>query len=110
MSDTCDLLCLDLRKAEAVRAAQPGDTVRGDLAVKIFGPNPDELRRLAGEIVQTLQALPGSEDVITAQNGGVQYYRIEIDRQAAGRRGERRARVRVRLRFACVRSRRARCR
>lgn len=70
-----------------MRTSEMLSGVRGDLAVKIFGPNADELSRLAGEIVQTLQALPGSEDVITAQNGGVQYYRIEIDRQAAGRLG-----------------------
>lgn len=70
-----------------MRTSEMLSGVRGDLAVKIFGPNADELGRLAGEIVQTLQALPGSEDVITAQNGGVQYYRIEIDRQAAGRLG-----------------------
>ncbi len=70
-----------------MRTSEMLSGVRGDLAVKIFGPNAGELDRLAGEIVQTLQALPGSEDVITAQNGGVQYYRIEIDRQAAGRLG-----------------------
>lgn len=70
-----------------MRTSEMLSGVRGDLAVKIFGPNADELGRLAGEIVQTLQALPGSEDVITAQNGGVQYYRIDIDRQAAGRLG-----------------------
>ena len=70
-----------------MRTSEMLSGVRGDLAVKIFGPDTQELARLAGEIVQTLQALPGSEDVITAQNGGVQYYRIDIDRQAAGRLG-----------------------
>lgn len=70
-----------------MRTSEMLSGVRGDLAVKIFGPNADELGRLAAEIVQTLQSLPGSEDVITAQNGGVQYYRVDIDRQAAGRIG-----------------------
>jgi cobalt-zinc-cadmium resistance protein CzcA len=70
-----------------MRTSEMLSGVRGDLAVKIFGSNADELGRLAGEVVQALQALPGSEDVITAQNGGVQYYRIAIDRQAAGRMG-----------------------
>jgi cobalt-zinc-cadmium resistance protein CzcA len=70
-----------------MRTSEMLSGVRGDLAVKIFGANAQELNRLAGEVVQLLQALPGSEDVITAQNGGVQYYRIDIDRQAAGRLG-----------------------
>jgi heavy metal efflux system protein len=70
-----------------MRTSEMLSGVRGDLAVKVFGPNADALERLAGQIAQTLQALPGSEDVITAQNGGVQYYRIEIDRAAAGRLG-----------------------
>lgn len=55
--------------------------------MKVFGPNAEELSRLAGSIVQVLQALPGSEDVLTAQNGGEQYFRVAIDRQAAGRLG-----------------------
>ena len=70
-----------------MRTSEMLSGVRGDLAVKIFGADAQELNRLAGEVVQLLQALPGSEDVITAQNGGVQYYRIDIDRQAAGRLG-----------------------
>ncbi len=70
-----------------MRTSEMLSGVRGDLAVKVFGSNADELARLAEEIVKTLQALPGSEDVLTAQNGGVQYFRIEIDRTAAGRIG-----------------------
>jgi len=70
-----------------MRTSEMLSGVRGDLAVKIFGPNPDELARLAGQVVQTLQAISGSEDVMTAQNGGVQYLGVTIDRVAAGRLG-----------------------
>ncbi len=70
-----------------MRTSEMLSGVRGDLAVKVFGPNPEELNRLAGEIVRVLEGLPGSEDVLTAQNGGVQYYRVAIDRIAAGRLG-----------------------
>ena len=70
-----------------MRTSEMLSGVRGDLAVKVFGSNADELSRLAGEIVTVLQSLPGSEDVLTAQNGGVQYFRIQIDRMAAGRLG-----------------------
>jgi cobalt-zinc-cadmium resistance protein CzcA len=70
-----------------MRTSEMLSGVRGDLAVKVFGPNADELNRVAARIVQVLEALPGSEDVLTAQNEGVQYLRVAIDRVAAGRLG-----------------------
>lgn len=70
-----------------MRTSEMLSGVRGDLAVKIFGPNAEELSRLAQSVVQVLQELPGSEDVITTKNDGVQYLRVAIDRQAAGRLG-----------------------
>ncbi|MEY5098107.1 MAG: hypothetical protein RJA36_826 [Pseudomonadota bacterium] len=70
-----------------MRTSEMLSGVRGDLAVKVFGPNPDELLRLSTQIVKVLQAIHGSEDVITAQNSGVQYFQVEIDRVAAGRLG-----------------------
>ena len=70
-----------------MRTSEMLSGVRGDLAVKIFGPNADELSRLAEQIVKVLEGIQGSEDVMTAQNAGVQYLRVAIDRQAAGRLG-----------------------
>ena len=70
-----------------MRTSEMLSGVRGDLAVKIFGPNGEELSRLAGEIVQVLQAVPGSEDVLTTKNDGLQYLRVALDRQAIGRLG-----------------------
>jgi len=70
-----------------MRTSEMLSGVRGDLAVKVFGPGPDELLRLSSQIVKVLQSIPGSEDVITAQNSGVQYFHVEIDRVAAGRLG-----------------------
>ena len=61
--------------------------VRGDLAIKIFGNDLDELDRKAQQLVHLLQSIPGSQDVYTPQNSGVQYMRIAIDRLAAGRLG-----------------------
>ncbi len=72
---------IDMRTSEMLSG------VRGDLAVKVFGANAAELSRLAGEIVQVLQAVPGSEDVLTTKNDGVQYLRVALDRQAIGRLG-----------------------
>ncbi len=70
-----------------MRTSEMLSGVRGDLAVKVFGPDPATLAQLAEQIVQTLQSLDGSEDVIAAQNSGVQYLRVQIDRVAAGRLG-----------------------
>ncbi|WP_404300196.1 efflux RND transporter permease subunit [Alicycliphilus denitrificans] len=70
-----------------MRTSEMLSGVRGDLAVKVFGANGEELSRLAGEIVQVLQGIPGSEDVLTTKNDGVQYLRVALDRQAIGRLG-----------------------
>ncbi len=61
--------------------------VRGDVAVKLFGPELDSLNQYAAEIAEVLRAVPGSEDVFASQNAGVQYYELDIDRLAAGRLG-----------------------
>lgn len=61
--------------------------VRGDLAVKIFGSDLNNLDEIAQQTVKTLKSIPGAEDVYTPQNSGVQYLRIAIDRLAAGRMG-----------------------
>ena len=61
--------------------------VRGDVAVKLFGPELDVLNDFASEIANVLRTVEGSEDVFTSQNDGVQYYELEVDRLAAGRMG-----------------------
>ncbi len=61
--------------------------VRGDLAIKIFGHDIEELNRLALKTVDVLQQIQGAEDVYTPINSGVQYLRVTVDRLAAGRLG-----------------------
>jgi cobalt-zinc-cadmium resistance protein CzcA len=61
--------------------------VRGDVAVKIFGSDLATLNTMSEQLVGVMSSIPGSEDVRTAQNSGVQYLRIVIDRMAAGRLG-----------------------
>ncbi len=61
--------------------------VRGDLAIKIFGEDQTSLNRAADAIVKAISAIPGAEDVYTPRNEGAQYYRLVVDRLAAGRRG-----------------------
>ncbi|HEY0635039.1 MAG TPA: CusA/CzcA family heavy metal efflux RND transporter [Gammaproteobacteria bacterium] len=60
---------------------------RGDVAVKIFGSDLATLNTMAEQLVGVMNSISGSEDVRTAQNSGVQYLRIVIDRMAAGRLG-----------------------
>jgi len=61
--------------------------VRGDLAIKIFGDEGSELNRLATDIVDIVAKIDGAEDVSTSQTEGAQYYRVDINRLAAGRVG-----------------------
>ena len=60
---------------------------RGDLAIKIFGTDLNQLNALAERIAALLKTIPGAQDVLTVKNEGVQYFTVEIDRLAAGRFG-----------------------
>jgi len=61
--------------------------VRGDLAVKVFGTDQDELNRVTEEIVQVVSGIDGAEDVYTPRNEGAQYLNLVVDRLEAGRLG-----------------------
>lgn len=60
---------------------------RGDLAVKIFGPDSNELADLAGRVEQAISTVPGASDVFTASNDVSEYLQVEIDPVRAGRLG-----------------------
>ncbi|MCK6412748.1 MAG: CusA/CzcA family heavy metal efflux RND transporter [Azonexus sp.] len=72
---------IDMRVSEMLTG------VRGDLAIKVYGPDLATLNRLAGEIVASVGRVRGAEDTFTLRNDGVQYLKIGIDRLAAGRLG-----------------------
>ena len=72
---------IDMRVSEMLTGA------RGDLAVKIFGPDIDTLNGLADRVEAVLKTVPGAQDVVAKKNEGVQYFRVEVDRLAAGRYG-----------------------
>ena len=61
--------------------------VRGDIAVKIFGPDLAQLNQFASQVESVLKTIPGNQDVYTVQNDGVQYLRVAVDRLQAGRLG-----------------------
>ncbi len=60
---------------------------RGDLAVKIFGPDLVVLGDLAQRVAAEVESIEGAEDVLTQTTEGVDYLKVEIDALAAGRQG-----------------------
>ncbi|MDE1914466.1 MAG: efflux RND transporter permease subunit [Sphingomonadales bacterium] len=72
---------IEMRVAEMLTGA------RGDLVVKVFGPDNAALARIAGQIQTRLKTLPGTSEALTMANDRVDYLQLDIDRLAAGRVG-----------------------
>ncbi len=72
---------IDMRVSEMIIG------VRGDIAIKVFGPDLATLNKLALQIEALMKTVRGNQDVYTVQNDGVQYLRVIVDRLAAGRHG-----------------------
>jgi cobalt-zinc-cadmium resistance protein CzcA len=72
---------IDMRVQEMIIGA------RGDVVVKIFGDDIDELNRLTREVAATLRKIRGARDVFGLQNDGMRYLTARVDRLAAGRFG-----------------------
>jgi len=72
---------IDMRVSEMIIG------VRGDVAIKVFGPDLKTLNDLAGQVEAVVKKVPGSQDVYTVENDGVQYLRVVVDRLVAGRYG-----------------------
>ncbi|MDO8650592.1 MAG: CusA/CzcA family heavy metal efflux RND transporter [Undibacterium sp.] len=70
-----------------MRTSEMLSGVRGDLAIKVYGPNNQILAGLADQIVKLVGGISGSQDVLTVKNEGVQYLQVDINREAAGRLG-----------------------
>ncbi|MDI9849738.1 CusA/CzcA family heavy metal efflux RND transporter [Rhodoblastus sp. 17X3] len=58
---------------------------RGNLAVKIFGPDLETLSTLAGNIKSVVAKVRGAAEVMTPSAGTVDYFQIKLDRMALGR-------------------------
>jgi len=61
--------------------------VRGDLAVKVFGDNFEQIVPMAQQVLQILQSVSGAADVKAGQTEGFPTVSIEIDRSEAARHG-----------------------
>ena len=71
----------------SARVAEMVTGVRSDIAVKVFGDNLDELRRIGNQIAKVAQGLQGAQDLRVERVSGQQYLQIDIDRQAIARLG-----------------------
>lgn len=60
---------------------------RGDLVIRLFGPDLQELSRLAGQIQGRLEKIDGTTEAMTVANDTVDYLQLDMDRVAAGRAG-----------------------
>ena len=72
---------IEMRTSEMLTGA------RGDLAVKIFGPDLKVLADLAGRVQTAIAGVKGASEVFTASNDTVDYLQIDMDRLTAGRTG-----------------------
>lgn len=72
---------IDMRVQEMIIGA------RGDVVIKVFGPDIPELNRIAREVGEVVRAIPGSADVFALRNEGMKYLTVSVDRLAAGRLG-----------------------
>lgn len=61
--------------------------VRSDLAVKVFGDDPDQNREVAEEIAEAIETVPGTSEVMVEQTAGQGYLSIRMNRDALARYG-----------------------
>jgi cobalt-zinc-cadmium resistance protein CzcA len=61
--------------------------IKADLAIKIFGPDIEELKRRAEEIEAVIRSVPGAADVQKDQITGAPQLRITVNRTALARYG-----------------------
>src|SRR6516164_761098 len=58
-----------------------------DLVVKVYGHDFGEMRRIAGDLVDALNRIPGASDVIIDQEPPLPQIQVKVDREAAARFG-----------------------
>jgi cobalt-zinc-cadmium resistance protein CzcA len=61
--------------------------VRSDLAVKVFGDDPEQNREAAERVAAAIQRVPGTSEVAVEQTQGQGYLTVRMDRAALARYG-----------------------
>lgn len=71
----------------AARVDEMVSGVRSQVAIKLFGDDLEELRRVGDQISRVLASVPGATDLRVERVSGQSYLNIEIDRVAIARHG-----------------------
>ena len=61
--------------------------VRTDVAISIYGDDLDELAKLGQQVTRVVSGVRGAADTQPEQIGGLPFLHVDIDREAAARRG-----------------------
>ncbi len=61
--------------------------VRSQLAIKVFGDDLNELKRLSEQVARILKLVPGAKDIRIERLSGQQSLTIDVDRKAIARHG-----------------------
>jgi len=61
--------------------------VRGDIAIKVYGDDLEELRRLGGEVQAVLAGIRGASEASVEQLTGQTFLQVRVDSQAIARYG-----------------------
>ncbi|MDQ1338360.1 MAG: heavy metal efflux system protein, partial [Campylobacterota bacterium] len=72
---------IEMRTSEMLTGA------RGDVVIKLFGEDTDELNNIGTAISDIIRETEGSEDVYMRQNGGVAYSQIVFDKKQLAKYG-----------------------
>ncbi len=83
---------IDMRVSEMLTGS------RGDVAIKLFGPDLDVLNSKGQEIANVIETVSGSVDTIATINEGAQYLQVSVDRYRAGLLGLNADELQTRLR------------
>ena len=71
----------------ALRLDEMVSGAKSEIAIKIFGPDLDELKRLQSEVADAVSGIRGAADVLPSQIAGFGYVEVTIRRDAAARYG-----------------------
>lgn len=72
---------IDMRISEMLTGS------RGDVAIKLFGPDLNELNHYGQQIAAEVEQIPGNVDTIATLNEGAQYLQVTVDRYRSGQLG-----------------------
>jgi cobalt-zinc-cadmium resistance protein CzcA len=61
--------------------------IRGDIGIKVYGDNLEELRRLGGEVQAVLAGIRGASEASVEQLTGQTFLQVRVDSQAIARYG-----------------------